>query len=518
VQSIFKKTTKKGAATPQYVSPNQLTLCGFETPFAQALTTENRWVKLSKHIPWDKIVGKYDLQFKSAEGRPPISGRVVIGAVIIKHLLNLTDRETILQIQENMFLQHFLGYSSFTNEAPFSASLFVLIRERLSADILMGINDIVIANHFENEIKDDGDKEIKQDDKPPSTSIETVVVAEGLDKNTDSIADIPLPIPNKGKLLMDATVAPQNITYPTDLKLLNASREKSEQLIDKLYKSLSIDVEKPRTYRQIARKEFLNSVRKKAKSYKEIYKANGSQIRYLKRNLNSITQLLLCYETHNLTHQLKERDLEYIEVMQLIYEQQNEMHTQKTKSVANRIVNLHQPYVRPIVRGKDGKKVEFGSKLQVSLVKGFAYLDKLSWDNFNEGKWLMDSVEQYKKRFGYYPEEVLADQIYCNRENRQKLKLLDIKLHAKPLGRPKKEAQSILVSPGERNPIEGKFGQAKVGYGLANISAKLKNTSQSWIASIILVLNLVNLTRLNALQLCQIIYRLYDRNFLRLSC
>jgi len=127
VQSILKKTIKKGASTPKYVSPNQLTLCGFETPFAQALTTENRWVKLSEQIPWDKIVGKYDLQFKSAEGRPPISGRVVIGAVIIKHLLNLTDRETVMQIQENMFLQYFLGYSSFTNEAPFSPSLFVLI-------------------------------------------------------------------------------------------------------------------------------------------------------------------------------------------------------------------------------------------------------------------------------------------------------------------------------------------------------------------------------------------------------
>jgi len=225
-----------------------------------------------------------------------------------------------------------------------------------------------------------------------------------------------------------------------------------------------------------------------------------------------------CYQNHQLNHPLKKRELEYVEVMQLVYEQQNAMHTQKTNSVAERIVNLHQRYVRPIVRGKDGKKVEFGSKLQVSLVNGFAYLDKLSWDNFNEGKWLMDSVEKYKQRFGYYPEEVLADQIYCNRENRQKLKLPNIKLHAKSLGRPKKEAQSILVSPGERNPIEGKFGQAKVGYGLANISAKLKTTSQSWIASIILVLNLVNLTRLNVLELCQIIYRLYDRKLLMLSC
>jgi IS5 family transposase len=118
----------------------------------------------------------------------------------------------------------------------------------------------------------------------------------------------------------------------------------------------------------------------------------------------------------------------------------------------------------------------------------------------------MESVEKYKQRFGFYPIEVLADQIYCTRENRKQLKALNIKLLAKPLGRPGKEAQSNLVSPGERNPIEGKFGQAKVKYGLANISAKLKNTSESWIASIILVLNLVNLTRLNLVQLTEQIW------------
>ena len=104
---------------------------------------------------------------------------------------------------------------------------------------------------------------------------------------------------------------------------------------------------------------------------------------------------------------------------------------------------------------------------------------------------MMDYVEKFRKRFGCYPREVLADQIYCTRENRAKLKDLGIKLIAKPLGRP--TAVQIHVSPGERNPIEGKFGQAKTGYGLNRIKARLKQTSESWIASIFLVLNLVKL-------------------------
>jgi DDE family transposase len=87
-------------------------------------------------------------------------------------------------------------------------------------------------------------------------------------------------------------------------------------------------------------------------------------------------------------------------------------------------------------------------------------------------------------------EELLADKIYCTRENRKQLKLLGIKLKAKPLGRP--TAVEAHVSPGERNPIEGKFGQAKRKYGMGRIKARLAQTSESWIASIIMVLNLVN--------------------------
>ena len=106
---------------------------------------------------------------------------------------------------------------------------------------------------------------------------------------------------------------------------------------------------------------------------------------------------------------------------------------------------------------------------------------------------MKDYVQQYKKRFGYYPKEILGDQIYCTRANRKHLKELGIKLLAKPLGRP--SAVNEHVRPGERNPIEAKFGQAKTGYGLDNIKARLKQTSESWIACIFLVLNLVNLAR-----------------------
>jgi transposase, IS5 family len=481
------KSFRRRAVNSRYVSPNQLTLCGFETPFEQKLTSTNRWVLLAKKIPWDKIVREYDELFSSSEGRPPINGRIVMASVIIKHTLNLTDRETIFQIRENVFMQYFLGYSTFTNEEPFSHTLFTELRKRLSLEVMNKINDILIL--YCDELMKDSKNENSDEPKPPID-------------NTNNDIEVAKEIPNKGSLLMDATVAPQNITFPTDLKLLNACREKTEQLIDKMHVKKPLE-DKPRTYRKIARKDFLTTVKKKRKTHKEIYDANGSQIRYLNRNIKTIDKMLEALEaTDYKKHPLKAKDFEYIKTIKLIYEQQNTMHETNTRRIENRIVNLHQPHVRPIVRGKEGKKVEFGSKIQASLVNGFVVIEKLDWENFNEGCYLKESVANYKKRFGYYPEIVHADKIYSTRENRDYLKELKIKFSAKPLGRPsKKEAVSNLVSPGERNPMEGKFGQGKVKYGLDCINAKLKKTSESWIASIAFVLNIVNFTRLAPLRL-----------------
>jgi len=291
---------------------------------------------------------------------------------------------------------------------------------------------------------------------------------------------------NKGRVIFDATACPQDIAYPTDLDLLSEAREKTEQLIDELYIS-GLHQNKPRTYRRIARKRYLQTAQKKNKSRKEIRKSVGSQLRFVRRNLISINRLLDAYPDIP----LKPKQYKYLLVVNTLYYQQKQMYDSRTHSIEDRIVSIHQPHVRPIVRGKSQAKVEFGAKIHVSIIDGISFLDELSWDAFNEGSHMMNYVEQYRKRFGCYPKELLADQIYCTRANRAALKEKGIKLMAKPLGRP--SAVSIHVSPGERNPIEGKFGQAKTGYGLNRIKARLKDTSEAWIACIFLVLNLVKL-------------------------
>jgi hypothetical protein len=447
----------------------------------------NRWIVLSRLIPWDEICSVYLKQVGiSKVGREALSPRIILGSLIIKYLCKLDDRETVDQISENIYMQYFLGYPSFTSDKPFDASLFVDLRKRLGMDAINAINEKIV--HLKTRFEDKSGGKGESSGTVAEIS-EHVPVIEKCEDEGDVIASASDEV-HKGRLLLDATVCPQDIAYPTDLDLLSEAREISERLIDGLYDK-QLHAEKPRTYRKIARKEYLQTAQKKKKTKKQIRSAIRKQLGYLGRNIRSIDLLLDACQVIPFDR----RDLKYFYVIQTLLDQQLTMFRNRTHTVEHRIVSIHQPHVRPVVRGKASASTEFGAKIQVALIDGISFLDDLRWDAFNESKCLEESVEKYRTRFGFYPKEVLVDRIYCTRNNRKMLKGKGsgILLRAKPLGRPSATAVSIHVSPGERNPIEGKFGQAKTGYGLNRIKARLKETSESWIAGIILVLNLVKL-------------------------
>ena len=104
----MSKAQKNRASKQKYISPAQLSLVGFETPFARSLKKDNRWVILANQIPWDDLTSVYQSQLhNSSTGASGINPRVALGALIIKHMCNLSDRETVQQIQENMYMQYF---------------------------------------------------------------------------------------------------------------------------------------------------------------------------------------------------------------------------------------------------------------------------------------------------------------------------------------------------------------------------------------------------------------------------
>jgi transposase, IS5 family len=471
----------------RYDKQGQPCLPGFEQFFGVPLDKENRWIKLSEVIPWDEFADAYYQNMSSGMGRPAKDARLVIGAVIIKHKLCLGDEETIEQIRENPYLQYFVGLPAFQTEPPFAPSLFVDIRRRMGDQVFDRFNQAIV-NRLNSRVRKGNDNV----DPPASPANQKDV--EGPKKPCTKDTS------HCGKLIVDATVAEQAIRFPTDLGLLNEARQISEELIDTLY-PLSGLQKKPRTYRRKARKAFLALAKQRKATINKRRRAIRQQLQYLKRNLGHIDMLLDLVADENTALTFYQRRQYWI--IQHVYRQQEEMYRTRSHRCDHRIVSISQPHVRPIIRGKTGKAVEFGAKLSVSLTaERLAHVDHLGWESFHEGHDLPSQVESYKDRHGHYPEVVIADTLYGSRANRKYLAGLGIRFAGKALGRPKKEtienrqqlraeARRRREEYRERIPIEGKFGQGKNGYRLNYIRARTKATSEAWIRSIFLVMNLL---------------------------
>ena len=444
----------------------QISFEDFYLPFGGHLDGKNRWVQLAAKIPWEDFEEEYAKNFSTnGMGAPAKPFRMALGAELIKRKLNITDEEVVEQIRENHYLQYFIGMEGYRDEALFDASMLTHFRERLTAEMINRVNERVI----ENENKKKEQKEIGQN---------------GNNEEENK---------NRGKLLLDATCIPQDIRYPTDLSLLNEAREKTEHIIDRLYELSGKQKKKPRTYRKKARKEYLHVAKQRNRNQKTIRRGIRKQLGYVRRNLKSIGKQVKETGFKGLSRQEQIN----LSVCQEVFRQQELMYKNGEHRVEDRIVSITQPHIRPIKRGKAGAETEFGSKLMISVVDGYTRIEKLSWDNFNEGPLLSESVEAFKKRYGNYPESVHVDKIFVSRDNRNYCKKHGIRISGPPLGRPSmdanknREAKKLEAQDArDRIPVEGKFGNCKRKYGLDRIYAKKISTSECEIAVGILLLNL----------------------------
>ena len=427
----------------------QISLTDFQQPMGMKLREDNRWVKKAQIIPWRKIEGRYAALFPSKTGNVAKPLRLALGALIIQQEYGYSDEELTLQIQENPYLQYFCGYSCFDDsKPPFDASLMVHFRKRITPEVLAEINEMIIQE--------------SQDDK---------------DDDDDN---------NSGTMIVDATCAPSQIRYPQDVSLLNEARENAEKFVDLLHDSS--DGKKPRTYRKKARKDYLEYARSRKHTAKMTRKAIGKQLGYLRRDLSYIDTMLGQGKTLNV------REMQRLDTIRSIYKQQKYMYDNRTHTVPDRIVSVSQPFVRPIVRGKAGKPVEFGMKLDISVVDGWTRLEYHSFDAYNEATKLQEMIEGFRVREGHYPGRVLADKIYRNRENLRFCKERGIRLSGPALGRPKKgevrNKTQDYRDECERVEVERRFSLSKRKCGMGLVTAKLQETAEHVIAMSILLLNL----------------------------
>ena len=435
----------------------QLSFISFNTSCGMQLSLDNEWVKTSSRLPWAAWESLYSAMFPAKVGNVAKPCRMVLGSLILQTRMGFTDRELVEQLCQNPYYQYFIGLDSFQQTAPFVPSLLVEWRKRIDLAFVIKANDLLC-------------------DAVPKVYYSRV---RGKKYGTLLATQI-----------CDATVAPQYIRFPQDASLLNEARVKLEAMIDSF--CVEYDLEKPRTYRKIAHKEYLSFAKAKKPSYETIRAAVKAQLGYVRRDLEYIDNFM-----HD-GYQPAKKYIDNIITIHKLYEQQKYMYDNRIHSVEDRIVSISQPYVRPIVRGKVNKSVEFGAKLHLSIDEtGFARIESLSFDAFNEGPQLIDALNAYEYRNGQYPSRVLVDQIYRTRKNLAFCKEKGIQISGPRLGRPAKSTESVRKNrrtaqkdQTDRIEIERYFSVAKRRNGMGLVMRKRKDTSLATIAMSILVTNI----------------------------
>jgi len=453
-----------------YRIDHQISIAEFISPFGK-LNPNNRWVKIAEMIPWRKLEPKYAVVFSKDTGAPALPFRMAMGTLILKQITGNSDDEVLLNITENPYHQFLIGLHEFTNEPPFTQRQITNFRKYMPQTLIDEVNEVLFAPKGKN------------DDKLPPTD-------EALEKENPE--ELPL---NEGSLLFDATCSPANIAYPTDVNLLNEAREITEEIIDTLHPYTDVK-RKPRTYREGASRRYLNFIKHRKPRKNAIRKAIGQQLRYVKRNLAHIKKQLEIVPQKVLSTRQQQR----LETIKTLYAQQEVKYRTKENAVAERIVSIHQPWVRPIVRGKAKANVEFGAKVSIKMINGYGFVDKTDWNAYAEESLLIPALRDYRIKYGYYPKAVIADRHYRNRKNLAFCKKWNIRLSGPRLGRPPKLTDPTLKKlerhdASSRNAVEGKFGEAKTRYGLDRIMMRLQATSETSISMIFLCMNIMRRLR-----------------------
>jgi len=186
----------------------------------QGLNPDNDWVRLSRLIPWAELERRYSRTFDSKLGNAGKPARMALGALIIKERYGFSDEDTVQEIRMNPYLQFFLGLPAFQHEAPFDASTMTLFRKRIPVDLLADLNDYIAGRR--NPYAEDGNTNGDSSGSTPPGDTPSGQSNESADTEEQNEKEQPA---NRGTLILDATCVPQDIRYPTDISLLNESRD-----------------------------------------------------------------------------------------------------------------------------------------------------------------------------------------------------------------------------------------------------------------------------------------------------
>ncbi len=386
----------------------QLAIFDFNNVLKVKLDDNDELVKTSKLIPWDELIDLV-LSRYSNKGRNCKSIRLLLGLEILKRRFGLSDEDLFVKFKTDISFQYFCGFNSF-------------VCGKL-------LNDPSIMTKFRNRL-----------DKNTLDEIENIVTRALLKH---------LPKKRRHSIISDSTCLPANITFPTDSKVLTKTYEKLVEV------ARNIGIKVIRGRRKI--KNLIRSFNlKRQKTFKEIIKVRKKLVRACKRLLSKVSS------------KVTEATKSVVELAEKIINQQDKRNKEKTNIIEDRIVSFHEPTVRPIKRGKDGAKCEFGKKVGFSVIgETLLVTTNIDNNNFDDRVLPRKAISKHRKITGRDPTEIIIDRGGDKKLNHRLLEKRRIKDGIQRKGRQKEKPTRVQIRQRRRRSvIEGKIGTAKQWYGL----------------------------------------------------
>ena len=307
---------------------------------------------------------------------------------------------------------------------------------------------------------------------------------------------------NLDTIYTDASCYESLMRFPTDVKLLRECTVRAYKMMCGI--SSQLGEHRLRTkYNDIERAN-LAYRKQRRHTHKQTRKMIMRLLALLGKMLGEIRRQMRIHSDEGL---LNEKQLDILETVTRVYRQQKNHFKSgdSRESIPNRIVSISKPYVRPIVRGKENKTVEFGAKCNNILIDGISFIEKVSFNAFHEGTRLRHCISLAQKLTGVPVKKVGGDQGYSGNDNRTFCKDNHIETSFTQKGKAGtnevKNATKRELARVRATAMEGSFGTQKEHYGLRKIAARIKSTEIMLIFFGIHTANVVNLARRESIQL-----------------
>jgi hypothetical protein len=413
---------------------------------------EHELIKIADAVDWPSLTERLAKFYCADNGRPTKPSRAKVGLLMLKHLNGLSDEAVVDMLKRDLYAQYLCNVSLKEAQKFINSSTLTYFRKQIGADGVKLIEQEVL------------------------NLLKKAKVVRGR------------------RLVVDTTVMPVNVAYPTDVNLLEKVRRKAVECLNEAKK---FGAKTYRTYQRTARRVVITYQKIRKHTIQSRRKAQKKLLQFAGRNVEQLRDAVKTAKKRSTSavgenkDQFIKKTADFLQTAKTILEQQRDVY--HNKKVAERIVSIHKPHVRPMVRGKYPVEVEFGPKMLLNLQGDCLFLEDIQFNNVSDTQLLEKSVKSYQERFGHLPTQLAADRGFWSRANHQLAEELGIKKIAIEnkgkssylKGKPFKERLRRL-----RCKIEAKISLVKRKHGLDRCLYGIQDGEELWARLGLMAMNL----------------------------